>query len=94
MFSTAGATVANATDCRFWITSKAGLIARGGTFTNCRTSLTTNVENAQSFNVLTGGLLRIFGGEHNKMIVLMRSFSAYKMIIPFPQISVNTGGNT
>lgn len=64
MFSTAGQTVANATNCRFWITSKAGLIARGGTFRDCRTSLTTTVENAQSFNVLTGGLLRIFGGEH------------------------------
>ena len=64
MFSTAGATVINAENCRFWITSQAGIIARGGTFRDCRTSLTLNGENAWNFNVLTGGLLRIFGGEH------------------------------
>lgn len=64
MFSTAAATAINAEKCRFWITSKAGLIARGGTFRDCRTSLTTNEDNAHSFNVLAGGLLRIFGGEH------------------------------
>lgn len=64
MFSTAGQTVINAERSRFWITSKAGLIARSGTFRDCRTSLTTDGENAWSFNVLTGGLLRIYGGEH------------------------------
>ena len=64
MFSTAAQTVVNAEKCRFWITSGNGMIARGGTFRDCRTSLTTTVENAQSFSVLSGGLLRIFGGEH------------------------------
>lgn len=64
MFSTAASTVVNAEDCRFWITSQAGLIARGGTFKNCRASLTTSSENAFCFNVLAGGLLRVFGGEY------------------------------
>ena len=64
MFSTAALTTVCAERCRFWITSQSGLIARGGTFRDCRTSLTTTGGNAQSFSVLTGGLLRIFGGEH------------------------------
>lgn len=64
MFSTSGLTVVNAEDCRFWITSQAGYIARGGTFKNCRVSVTTNGENAHAFNVLSGGLLRLFGGEY------------------------------
>ena len=64
MFSTAAATVANAENCRFWITADAGFIARGGTFRNCRCSLTTNAGDAFCFNVLSGGLLRLFGGEY------------------------------
>lgn len=64
MFSTAAATVINADDCRFWITANAGYIARGGTFRNCRCSLTTNDGDAFCFNVLSGGLLRLFGGEY------------------------------
>ena len=64
MFSTAAATVAHARDCRFWITADAGYIARGGTFKNCRCSLTTNNGDAFCFNVLSGGLLRLFGGEY------------------------------
>lgn len=64
MFSTAAATAVNAENCRFWITSAAGYIARGGTFKDCRTSVTLTGENAWGFNVLSGGLLRIFGGEH------------------------------
>lgn len=63
MFSTAAATVINADNCRFWITANAGYIARGGTFKNCRCSLTTNDGDAFCFNVLSGGLLRLFGGE-------------------------------
>lgn len=50
--------------CRFWITSQDGMIARCGTFRDCRTSLTTTVSNAQSFNVYMDTLLRVFGGEH------------------------------
>ena len=64
MFSDAAATVVNAEECRLWVTSFEGLIARGGTFRDCRTSLTVSNGNAQAFNVLSGGLLRIFGGEH------------------------------
>lgn len=64
MFSTAAATVAHARDCRFWITADSGYIARGGTFKNCRCSLTTNDSDAFCFNVLSGGLLRLFGGEY------------------------------
>lgn len=64
MFSTAAATVVHARDCRFWITANAGYIARGGTFENCRCSLTTNDGDAFCFNILSGGLLRLFGGEY------------------------------
>ena len=63
MFSTAGATQANAEKCRFWITSETGYIARGGTFRDCRATLTITGGDAYCFNVLSGGLLRIFGGE-------------------------------
>lgn len=64
MFSTAAATVVHAENCRFWITAKAGYIARGGAFRNCRCSLTTNDGDAFCFNVLSGSLLRLFGGEY------------------------------
>lgn len=64
MFSTAGATQANADKCRFWITTETGYIARGGTFRDCRASLTTTAGDAFCFNILSGGLLRIFGGEY------------------------------
>lgn len=64
MFSRAAATVAHARDCRFWITANTGYIARGGTFKNCRCSLTTNDGDAFCFNVMSGGLLRLFGGEY------------------------------
>lgn len=64
MFSTAATTVANAENCRFWITANAGYIARGGTFRNCRCSLTTNDGDAFCFNTLSGGLIRLFGGEY------------------------------
>lgn len=64
MFSSAGATQANAEKCRFWITSGAGYIARGGTFRDCRASLTVTAGNGYCFNTLSGGLLRVFGGEY------------------------------
>ena len=64
MFSTAAATVVYAENCRFWITAAAGYISRGGTFKNCRCSLTTNSGDAFCFNVLSGSLLRLFGGEY------------------------------
>lgn len=64
MFSRVAKTVSNATDCRLWITSKDGYIARGGTFRDCRVSVTTTGTNACAFNTLKGGLLRLFGGEY------------------------------
>ena len=62
-FSTAAATVVHAEHCRFWITAAAGYIARGGTFRDCRVSLTCASGDAFVFNVLSGSLLRVFGGE-------------------------------
>ena len=62
-FSTAAATVVHADHCRFWLTAAAGYIARGGTFRDCRVSLTTQSGDAFCFNVLSGSLLRVFGGE-------------------------------
>lgn len=64
MFSTAGATQANAEKCRFWITSETGYIARGGTFRDCRGSVTATGGDAYCFNTLSVGLLRVFGGEY------------------------------
>lgn len=64
MFSRVAGTVVNAEDCRFWITADTGYIARGGTLRNCRCSLTLNAGDAFCFNVLSGGLLRLFGGEY------------------------------
>lgn len=63
MFSSPALTMNFCDDCRFWITAAGGYISRGGTFRNCRVSLTTNTDDAYIFNVLSGGLLRVFGGE-------------------------------
>lgn len=64
MFSTAGGTFASAENCRFWITAASGYIARGGYFLNCRGSVTTTNGDAFCFNTLSGGLLRVIGGEY------------------------------
>lgn len=64
MFSTAGATFAQAENCRFWITAASGYIARGGHFQNCRGSITTTNGDAFCFNTLSSGLLRVIGGEY------------------------------
>lgn len=63
-FSTAAATVNHVERCRFWINVLAGYIARGGTFRDCRVSLSCAGADAFVFNVLSGGLLRVFGGEY------------------------------
>ncbi len=63
MFSSAAAVVNYCENCRFWITAASGYISRGGTFKNCRCSLTITANDAYIFNVLSGGLLRVFGGE-------------------------------
>lgn len=64
MFSTAGATMNFCEDCRFWVNCTSGYVSRGGTFKNCRVSFSTATDNAYVFNVLSGGLLRVFGGEY------------------------------
>lgn len=64
MFSTVGLTQSHAERCRFWITSQNGYMTRGGVFKDCRCSLTTTAGDAFCFNVLKGGLLRLFGGEY------------------------------
>ena len=64
IFSTSGTTQANATNCRFWVTANTGYIARGGVFRDCRASLTINNGNAYCFNVMSSGLLRVYGGEY------------------------------
>ncbi|MGN0180130.1 MAG: hypothetical protein ACI4DY_11980 [Monoglobaceae bacterium] len=64
MFSTAANIIVNAERCRFWITSKSGLIARTGTFRDCRISLTTTEKEAYAFHVHSAGLLRLYGGEY------------------------------
>lgn len=63
-FSSAAATVVNAEKCRFWFTVLGGYISRGGTFKDCRISLTCMSGDAFIFNVLSGSLLRVFGGEY------------------------------
>ena len=63
MFSAPAQTVNYCENCRFWITALSGYISRGGTFKNCRVSLTTTGDNACIFNVMSQGLLRVFGGE-------------------------------
>lgn len=65
MFSTPTNIVANAENCRFWITaSNGGIIAKSGTFKNCRVSLTITGGAAYCFDVGNAGLLRLFGGEY------------------------------
>ena len=63
-FSTAAATVVHAERCRFWINALAGYVSRGGTFRDCRVSLSCAGADAFVFNVLSGSLLRVFGGEY------------------------------
>ena len=63
-FSSAAATVVNAEKCRIWFTVLGGYISRSGTFKDCRISLTCMSGDAFIFNVLSGSLLRVFGGEY------------------------------
>lgn len=64
LFSSPALTKNFCDDCRFWITCAGGYVSRGGTFRNCRISFTTTVDNALIFNTMSGGLLRVFGGEY------------------------------
>lgn len=63
-FSSAAATVVNAERCRFWINVLAGYVSRSGTFRDCRMSFSCAGADAFVFNVLSGSLLRVFGGEY------------------------------
>lgn len=64
MFTPSSNIPANVEKCRLWVTSQNGFIARGGTFRDCRVSLTTTISDAFCFNVLADGLLRLIGGEY------------------------------
>lgn len=65
MFSAAGASSIYAENCRFWITTTSnGLIARSGTFKNCRASVTNSGLHSYCFAPISASLLRIEGGEY------------------------------
>jgi hypothetical protein len=65
MFSTAGGTSVYAENCRFWITcDSGGMIARSGTFKNCRASVTNTGLHSYCFVPTNDSLLRVEGGEY------------------------------
>lgn len=65
MFSTAGGTTVYAENCRFWITcDSGGMIARSGTFINCRASVTNAGLHSYCFVPIDASLLRLNGGEY------------------------------
>lgn len=65
MFSTAGGTSIYAENCRFWITCDGGgMIARSGTFKNCRASVTNAGLHSYCFAPIDASLLRLDGGEY------------------------------
>lgn len=65
MFSTAGGTSIYAENCRFWITTESGgMIARSGTFKNCRASVTNAGLHSYCFVPIDASLLRVEGGEY------------------------------
>lgn len=65
MFSLAGQTTIYAENCRFWITTTSGgMIARSGTFKNCRASVTNSGLHSYCFAPISASLLRVEGGEY------------------------------
>lgn len=65
MFSLAGAASIHAENCRFWITCESGgMIARSGTFVNCRGSVTNTGLHSYCFAPISASLIRLFGGEY------------------------------
>lgn len=65
MFSTASGTSVYAENCRFWITcDSGGMIARSGTFKNCRASVTNAGLHSYCFVPTNDSLLRLDGGEY------------------------------
>ena len=52
-------------NCRFYITCyKYGFIAASGTFTNCRGSIASTIENTYCFQPTTYGVVKVIGGEY------------------------------
>ena len=52
-------------NCRFWITGyQDSIIARTGTFVNCRGSITNTINNSYCFNVTPYGVVNLIGGEY------------------------------
>lgn len=77
MFSTAGGTSINAENCRFWITTASGgMIARSGTFKNCRASVTNTGLHSYCFAPIDTSLLRLEGGEYYAYTASIEHFSA------------------
>ena len=65
MFSLAGQTTIFAENCRFWLTTTSnGMIARSGTFKNCRASVTNSGLHSYCFAPISASLLRLEGGEY------------------------------
>lgn len=64
MFSSTAGAMNFCDDCRFWVNCAGGYVSRGGTFKNCCISFSTTATDAYIFNVMSGGLLRVFGGEY------------------------------
>lgn len=65
MFSLAGATSVYVENSRFWINcNSGGMIARSGTFKNCRASVTNNTGHSYCFAPISASLLRLDGGEY------------------------------
>lgn len=65
IFSLAGGTTIHAENCRFWITTDGGgMVARSGTFINCRGSVTNATGHSYCFSPISASLLRVQGGEY------------------------------
>lgn len=65
IFSLAGGTTIHAENCRFWITTDGGgMVARSGTFINCRASVTNTTGHSYCFAPISASLLRVQGGEY------------------------------
>lgn len=64
-------------NCRFWITGyQDSIIARNGTFINCRGSITNTMNNSYCFNVSSYGVLNLIGGEYYSYVADFISVSA------------------
>ena len=64
-------------NCRFWITGyQDSIIARNGTFINCRGSITNTMENSYCFNVSPNGVLHLIGGEYYSYVADFISVAA------------------